>query len=166
MQRFLSSVCEEAYKRGHCPVMWSTPGGHYDREAFRLCDQELQKKLYAIGGKPYQPRETMPAQTTEPPAGTTAAPETETATAPEPEPETTPAQTSEPAASGKAGDIDGNGEVNVADAVLLARFCAEDQEISVSAAGKANADVNGDSDVTSEDLTVILEFLAGIRPTI
>lgn len=57
VQRFLSSVCEEAYKRGHCPVMWSTPGGHYDRETYKMADQELQKKLFAIGGKEYSPRD-------------------------------------------------------------------------------------------------------------
>lgn len=57
VQKFLSSVCEEAYKRGHCPVMWSTPGEHYDRETYKITDQELQKKLFAIGGKEYSPRE-------------------------------------------------------------------------------------------------------------
>lgn len=64
VRRFLSSVCEEAYKCGHCPVMWSTPGGHYDRETCKMADQELQKKLYEIGGKPYSPRElsSQPAE--------------------------------------------------------------------------------------------------------
>lgn len=57
VQRFLSSVCKEAYTRGHCPVMWSTPGGHYDRETYKMADQELQKKLFEIGGKEYSPRE-------------------------------------------------------------------------------------------------------------
>lgn len=57
VQRFLSSVCEEAYQRGHCPVMWSTPGGHYERDTCKMADQELQKKLFAIGGKEYSPRE-------------------------------------------------------------------------------------------------------------
>lgn len=56
VRRFLSSVCEESYKRGHCPVMWSTPGGHYDRENYKMADQELQKKLFAIGGKEFSPR--------------------------------------------------------------------------------------------------------------
>ena len=159
VQRFLSAVCEEAYKRGHCPVMWSTPGGHYDRTAFRLVDQELQKKLYAIGGKPYQPRELSfggdtPAQTTEPALTTTAAPETTTTPAP---------ATTEAIGQGMAGDIDLNGDVNVADAVLLARMLAEDKDITVTAQGRANANVNGDSNVDSDDLTGILEYLAGLR---
>lgn len=60
VRRFLSSVCEEAYKCGHCPIMWSTPGGHYDRDTCKMADQELQKALYQIGGKPYTPRTTAP----------------------------------------------------------------------------------------------------------
>lgn len=64
VRRFLSSVCKEAYQRGHCPIMWSTPGGHYNRTTCKMEDQELQKLLYAIGGKPFQPQE--PAQQTLP----------------------------------------------------------------------------------------------------
>ncbi len=60
VRRFLAAVCEEAYTRGHCPVMWSTPGGHYDRETCKMADQELQKKLYAIGGKPFAPKTVTP----------------------------------------------------------------------------------------------------------
>ena len=56
VRRFLTAVCQEAYQRGHCPVMWSTPGGHYNRETYKMEDQTLQKQLYAIGGKAYQPR--------------------------------------------------------------------------------------------------------------
>ncbi len=61
------------------------------------------------------------------------------------------------------GDVDVNGDVNVADAVLLARFLAEDKEVTVTAQGKLNANVNGDADITSDDLSGILEYLAGIR---
>ena len=56
VRRFLSSVCEEAYQRGHCPVMWATPGGHYDRSTCKMYDQVLRDKLYAIGGKPFSPQ--------------------------------------------------------------------------------------------------------------
>ena len=65
VRRFLSSVCEEAYTRGHCPVMWSTPGGHYDREKCQMADRELQKKLFEIGGKEFRPQTVVP----EKPAG-------------------------------------------------------------------------------------------------
>ena len=42
---FLSSVCREAYNRQMCPVLWATPGGHYDRATCKLYDQDL-KVLY------------------------------------------------------------------------------------------------------------------------
>ncbi len=79
---------------------------------------------------------------------------------------TTTETTSSPATEAAAnlpGDVDGSGDVNVADAVLLARFLAEDAEVSVSAQGKVNADINGDSEINCEDLTVLLEILADIR---
>lgn len=58
VRRFLTAVCKEAYSRGLCPVLWSTPGGHYDREAFQLTDRELQKNFYEIGGKEFKPADT------------------------------------------------------------------------------------------------------------
>ena len=62
------------------------------------------------------------------------------------------------------GDVDCNGDVNVADAVLLARFLAEDKEATVSAQGKLNAQCydDGTEDITTDDLGAILEYLAGI----
>lgn len=39
---FLSSVCKAAYERQLCPVLWSTPGGHYNRNTCQLEDQELK----------------------------------------------------------------------------------------------------------------------------
>ena len=62
------------------------------------------------------------------------------------------------------GDTDCSGIVNVADAVMLARFCAEDSEITVTAEGKRNADTNGDGDLTAEDIGRLLEYLAGLIP--
>ena len=100
---------------------------------------------------------TLPETTTASAETTTASAETTTASA-----ETEPV----PVLTGLAGDADCSGDVNVADAVLLARFLAEDSEAAVSAQGKANANVSGDSDVTSDDLTLILEFLAGIRQSL
>ncbi len=61
-----------------------------------------------------------------------------------------------------SGDVDCNGTVNIADAVMLARFCAEDQGSGITAQGKLNADLNGDGDVTSEDSSVLLKQLAGL----
>jgi len=62
------------------------------------------------------------------------------------------------------GDVDCNGDVNVADAVLLARLEAEDKEVTVSAQGKLNADCSKDGKgaLTADDLNVLLSYLAGI----
>ena len=64
--------------------MWSTTGGHYDRDTCKMADQELQKKLFAIGGKEYSPRENTK----------------------------NPVQ----------GDVNKDGEFNVADVVLLQKW--------------------------------------------
>ncbi|MCQ2417516.1 MAG: glycoside hydrolase family 9 protein [Oscillospiraceae bacterium] len=50
--------------------------------------------------------------------------------------------------------------VDVADAVLLARFLAEDSTATVSAQGKLNADVVGDGALNSDDVAKILKFVA------
>ena len=60
------------------------------------------------------------------------------------------------------GDVDISGEVNVADAVLLARYNAEDKEITVTAQGLLNADLTGDDKVNSDDSSVLLDILAGL----
>jgi hypothetical protein len=50
--------------------------------------------------------------------------------------------------------------VDVADAVLLAKYLAEDATANVSAQGKANADVNASGSPDTEDTTKILKFVA------
>ena len=137
VQRFLASVCEEAYQCGHCPVLWSTPGGHYDREAFKLADQELQKKLCAIGGKPYQPRTI--GQTEE-----TAAPAETTTTIP-PVPEKT------------AGDLNEDGECTVADLLMLQKYLLT-QDTLTEAAAEA-ADMNKDGKLNAKDMTLLKRLL-------
>ncbi|MBQ5334371.1 MAG: hypothetical protein J6Z45_00320 [Oscillospiraceae bacterium] len=61
----------------------------------------------------------------------------------------------------KYGDVDCNGEVKIADAVLLARYVAEDQ-VTVTAQGKINADCydEGDGKITSGDIGSLLKYLA------
>lgn len=61
------------------------------------------------------------------------------------------------------GDIDQNGSTNIADAVLLARFIAEDSEVSVTAAGIEAADLDGDGSVTAADLADLLERIASVN---
>ena len=54
--------------------------------------------------------------------------------------------------------------VDVSDAVLLARFVAEDSEAKVSAQGKKNADVNGNGKPDADDTVKILKFIAKMIP--
>lgn len=62
------------------------------------------------------------------------------------------------------GDVDVNASVNVADAVLLARYNAEDTEIRVTRQGARNADINEDHYVDSLDNAMLLQVLAGLIP--
>ena len=63
------------------------------------------------------------------------------------------------------GDVDCSGDVRIADAVLLARYLAEDP-VTVTAQGKVNADCDGDRIITTGDLSALLQFLAGTLPTL
>jgi len=58
------------------------------------------------------------------------------------------------------GDADCNGDVNVLDAVLLARVASETDGAEITKEGKLNADVNGDGLVDSKDLIKLLSYLA------
>ena len=60
----------------------------------------------------------------------------------------------------KKGDVDCNGVVDVADAVLLARLLAEDADVYVRQAGMRNADVNGSGLPDQEDIVLILKAIA------
>ena len=65
-----------------------------------------------------------------------------------------------PAPSGKRGDVNCDGSIDVADAVLLARFIAEDNTASISGAGIANADTNKSGTPDSNDVILILKYIA------
>ena len=76
--------------------------------------------------------------------------------------ETTTAAGTTPA--GKIGDVDCNDKVNVADAILLAQYLAEIEGTHISAEGLENANVDPtDSKINSDDVTALLETLAGLR---
>ena len=92
----------------------------------------------------------LPAQTDPKPEDTTAADETTTSAAGE-----KPAKL--------LGDANANGEVDIADAVLMARYCAEDKEVTITEAGIANADCNSDGKLTADDIVMVLEHLANLR---
>ena len=57
-------------------------------------------------------------------------------------------------------DVNCDDVVDVSDAVLLARFVAEDPEAVISAKGKERADTNGDGSVNGDDVIVILRKIA------
>lgn len=105
---------------------------------------------------------TAPAETTTVSEETTTVPVVET-TAELVETTTEPAATeTTPAVSGKLGDVDESGEVDVSDAVLLARYCVEDKEAIISDQGLVLADVNKDGKPTNDDVTLIVKFVANL----
>ncbi len=57
------------------------------------------------------------------------------------------------------GDINGNGKLEIADAILLARYIAEDDDISLSPESKLMADANSDNHVNAKDLMLLLKGL-------
>ena len=59
-----------------------------------------------------------------------------------------------------AGDVNDDGSADVADAVLIARYLAEDAEVRISEKGMAAADVDGSGRVTPDDVTVLLQRIA------
>ena len=62
------------------------------------------------------------------------------------------------------GDVDCDERLSIKDAILLARYLAEDA-VSVSTVGLLNAELDGDSTaLTAGDLTVLMQYLAGILP--
>ena len=96
-----------------------------------------------------------PPEITTPPVQTTSAPVQTT---------TEPPETSLPRNITHLGDVDCDGDVTVADAVLLARYIAEDKEVTVKAQGLLNAHCFADSGslINADDLTAILEVCANL----
>ena len=58
------------------------------------------------------------------------------------------------------GNANCNDGVDVADAVLVARFVAEDTDADISEQGKLNADMNRDGNITGDDVIAILRKIA------
>lgn len=48
IRQYLSAVCEAAYSREMCPVLWDITDVFYDRSEFKMKDPELMKQLLAV----------------------------------------------------------------------------------------------------------------------
>ncbi|MCQ2408289.1 MAG: glycoside hydrolase family 5 protein [Oscillospiraceae bacterium] len=46
IQKFLSAVTTQAIARAMCPVLWSTPGNFYDRNAAKMYDPALRNAMF------------------------------------------------------------------------------------------------------------------------
>ncbi|MCQ2407864.1 MAG: CotH kinase family protein [Oscillospiraceae bacterium] len=77
-------------------------------------------------------------------------------------PETDTPETDPPQIENKLllGDADCSGEVDVSDAVMIARFATEDRDCKITEQGKMNADVNFNKQVDLDDGTLVLQFVA------
>ena len=87
----------------------------------------------------------------------------ETVTTSDTESTSSETSTTEPSGVSSAGDCDGNGRLEVADAVLLLRFVTEDSKLSkkqVSTLLKGKPDVDADGLVTISDVAALLRLLA------
>lgn len=60
------------------------------------------------------------------------------------------------------GDVNRDGRVTVADAVMLARIVAEDKTVSVGEQGLINAELDGTAGLSAADVTLLLKYLAKI----
>ena len=59
-----------------------------------------------------------------------------------------------------AGDVNLDCSIDVSDAVLIARFAAEDREAVITDQGRLNADVTQDGSVDTNDTAMILQYIA------
>ncbi len=74
--------------------------------------------------------------------------------------ETTESTSKQNPAKTMLGDVNESGKVDVSDAVLLARYIAEDAGANVTAQGKINADVDKSGNQDADDITLILKYIA------
>ena len=62
--------------------------------------------------------------------------------------------------SEKRGDVNCDGAVDIADVVMLTRLLAEDEDVTVTAQGKRNADCNRNGQPDGDDSAMILQDIA------
>ena len=139
----------------------------YQRYLTELTDPAELKKIYTsdycitLDELPdwdtYEPE--LPASTTKPAVTTTAQTTTTSASAVT----TTTITTTQPVSALKPtllGDTDCSGVVDVSDAVLIARYAAEDKTAVVTDQGLCNADCDSTPGVDGSDLTRLLKYIA------
>lgn len=85
----------------------------------------------------------------------------------EPETTTTVPQTTEPNENPQQkptmrGDVDGSGDVDISDAVLLARYLVQDKDAAITDAGLENADADANGKRDNDDVLTIVRFVAHI----
>lgn len=100
---------------------------------------------------------TTTAETTTTVIETTTLPETTTVTE-----STTVSETTAPETTYVIGDANLDGQVTVSDAVLLARVAAEDTAVKITDQGRTNGDCDGVDGISSDDVIMILRYVAGI----
>lgn len=61
------------------------------------------------------------------------------------------------------GDCNCSNDVDVSDAVLLARLIAEDASATINTQGLLNADCNADGILSSDDVIAILRMIVGMN---
>lgn len=78
------------------------------------------------------------------------------------ETETTSPEPDIPPQKGKTGDANCDGALDVADAVLTARYTAQDNTANISGQGILNADCDGNGTVNAADVSMMLQAIAKI----
>ena len=77
---------------------------------------------------------------------------------------TTEAQQTAAPQKGGSGDVDRSGTIDLADAVLLQRFLNEDENVTFDEQNTANADLDGDGNVSQTDLVALLQLIHDQNP--
>ncbi|MBR5363536.1 MAG: leucine-rich repeat protein [Oscillospiraceae bacterium] len=65
----------------------------------------------------------------------------------------------DPPAEYARGDVNGDGSIDVTDAILLARFCAEDPTVRITSEGMRAADADRSGNISLEDVVTILKII-------
>lgn len=48
IRKFVTNVCRMALDRDICPVLWDTTGNFYDRNTYKMTDQELHDQMFSL----------------------------------------------------------------------------------------------------------------------